>query len=365
MLLEPNPFVKTEHAYYSKASPPTEQLKDAQSAQDQPQPPATPTPSAAIDPTKYESASRRPPAQTMTSLKIPIPRRAEPPSPDMTRPPHPSAIPAPGHAQAALRRPTVPIVPKPSTTTHRKGFHVVRYEVRQERYQLHPSAKPGARTSANHNGPPSSAGGPLSSSGESDDSSDGSGSETDNSDDSDDSDDDDDDSETDAPAAVHEADLKKKATTSTKRKRVSRPEGLVKVKEEAGSSFMDKNAHIKRPRNAWIHVSYLDDNSLHQSFSIAFPLSLCSPLHSVYAIDLVIVANSNSFLTFTVQMPLWSSFESPRPYTSHRGYIKVSNLFSLIPAVRFFCLFCFISNATCPACHHAHSLDGHPDDGPN
>ncbi|KAG2185971.1 hypothetical protein INT43_002409 [Umbelopsis isabellina] len=253
MLLEPNPFVKSEHTYYSKASPPTEQLKDAQSAQDQPQPPATPTPSAAIDSIKYENASRRPPAQTMTSLKIPIPRRAEPPSPDMARPPHPSAIPAPGHAQAALRRPAVPIIPKPSTTTQKKGFHVVRYEVRQERYQLHPSAKPGARSGPNHNGPPSSAEGLQSSSGESDDSSDGSGSESDDSDDSGNSEDDDDDSETDAPAAINDADSKKKATTSTKRKRVSRPEGLVKVREEAGSSFMDKNAHIKRPRNAWIH----------------------------------------------------------------------------------------------------------------
>jgi hypothetical protein len=198
----------------------------------------------------------------MTTLKIPIPRRAEPPSPDMTRPPHPSAIPAPGHAQAALRRPAVPIVPKPTAKAQKKGFHVVRYEVRQERYQLHPSARPGARKSATSNQPPSSAG-PPSSSGESDgSSSEGSGSASENTDGSDDSEDDSEPEQ--APSSEEELKIRIHADGG-KRKRVPRQDVLVKVKEDAGSPFIAKNAHIKRPRNAWIHVSYqaYNDNDIH------------------------------------------------------------------------------------------------------
>ncbi|GAB5592570.1 hypothetical protein Unana1_07470 [Umbelopsis nana] len=272
MFLEPSPFVENGQGYYQKSNSasPTETSNDAHLISTQQEPPATPTPSSMDHPhhpVKYETPSRRPSFQPVTTLKIPIPRRAEASSPDMARPPHPSAVPASVHAQAALRRPApaVAIIPKPSPVQQqpaKKGFHVVKYEVKQERYYVHPSLK-GQKLSPpshqqHHPPPPSSYNMPPSDhshntpsggsegghSSEGDEShSDGSSSEGEGEDDG---------SEPESSSEEEEEEEEPLPTPKPgKRKRTSM--GPIKFKDEAGSSFIDKNAHIKRPRNAWIH----------------------------------------------------------------------------------------------------------------
>lgn len=280
MFLEPNPFVENGQGqgYYQKSnsrSPTQSPRNDAHPISKQ-EPPATPTPSA-VDHYHHhanEPPSRRPQFQPVTTLQIPIPRRAEPSSPDMTRPPHPSAVPASVHAQAALRRPaySVPIVPKPSPPqpSLKKGFHVVKYEVKQERYYLHPSLKgqkisppakhhpppppsyntnsmpPSDTTHHNNNHMVPSIESNGSSSGDEDSNSDSNG-------ESDEGEEDDSEPE-DANSSSEEEEEVVPKPKPGKRKRAAGM-GPIKFKEEAGSSFIDKNAHIKRPRNAWIHVS--------------------------------------------------------------------------------------------------------------
>ncbi|CAO3666211.1 unnamed protein product [Umbelopsis vinacea] len=278
MFLEPNPFVENGQGqgYYQKSnsrSPTQSPRNDAHPISKQ-EPPATPTPSA-VDHYHHhanEPPSRRPQFQPVTTLQIPIPRRAEPSSPDMTRPPHPSAVPASVHAQAALRRPaySVPIVPKPSPPqpSLKKGFHVVKYEVKQERYYLHPSLKgqkisppakhhpppppsyntnsmpPSDTTHHNNNHMVPSIESNGSSSGDEDSNSDSNG-------ESDEGEEDDSEPE-DANSSSEEEEEVVPKPKPGKRKRAAGM-GPIKFKEEAGSSFIDKNAHIKRPRNAWIH----------------------------------------------------------------------------------------------------------------
>ncbi|KAI9285499.1 hypothetical protein BC943DRAFT_337223 [Umbelopsis sp. AD052] len=272
MLLEPHPYAESAgQGYYGKS--PTEHHAHPISTQE---PPATPTPSAMDHHVKYEPSSRRPPFQPVTTLKIPIPRRAEPPpSPDMGRPPHPSAVPASVQAQAALRR-TAPKSSPPQPA--KKGFHVVKYEkyeVKQERYYLPPSAKvqngsppvPGrhqqqhaiqpyhhASPPAHHEIPPPGTSEEDETNGSSTDdnnsNSDSSGSGSDGEDDS--APEESDDSDDEVVEAVIAA-PKNAKQNGGKRKRATSGTGKINFKEEAGSSFIDKNAHIKRPRNAWIH----------------------------------------------------------------------------------------------------------------
>lgn len=272
MFLEPSPFVENGQGYYQKSNSasPTETSNDAHLISTQQEPPATPTPSSMDHPhhpVKYETPSRRPSFQPVTTLKIPIPRRAEASSPDMARPPHPSAVPASVHAQAALRRPApaVAIIPKPSPAQQqpaKKGFHVVKYEVKQERYYVHPSLKGQKLSPPSHqqhhppppsyNMPPSdhshntpSSGSEGGHSSEGDEShSDGSSSEGEGEDDG---------SEPESSSEEEEEEEEPLPKPKPgKRKRTAM--GPIKFKDEAGSSFIDKNAHIKRPRNAWIHV---------------------------------------------------------------------------------------------------------------
>jgi hypothetical protein len=285
MLLEPHPFAESAgQGYYAKSnsSSPTDMPHHAHLISTQ-EPPATPTPSAMDHHhhVKYESPSRRPPFQPVTTLKIPIPRRAEPPpSPDMGRPPHPSAVPASVQAQAALRRPAP--APKSSPPQPaKKGFHVVKYEkyeVKQERYYLPPSVKsppvPGRHQQQrpfkpyHHASPPSEPSnhdnthlatseedeinGSSSDDNNSNSDSSGSGSDGEEVSAPEESDDSDDEEVVEAVIAAP----KNAKRNGGKRKRATSGTGKINFKEEAGSSFIDKNAHIKRPRNAWIHVSF-------------------------------------------------------------------------------------------------------------
>ena len=261
---------------------PTSSPKDAQFAQDQPQPPATPTPSAIHPSIKYESPFSSFTVSTHHLLsdsycspsRTAISRYGETTSSQC-------CVRSPVHAQAALRRSVnVPIVPEPAPISaasappsppppQKRGFHVLRYEVKQERYYLHPSLR-----GQNSVPPPSKPNYPPAPSSEpplptpqnassSSDESDGSSTEDDDSE-SDGSghsaSDDEDDSELEESGMSSEevtvpvATPKKIAAAAGKRKRTSSSTGFFKIKEEAGSSFIDKNAHIKRPRNAWIHV---------------------------------------------------------------------------------------------------------------
>ncbi|KAI8582458.1 hypothetical protein K450DRAFT_227266 [Umbelopsis ramanniana AG] len=278
MLLEPHPFAESAgQGYYGKSNSPTENAHHAHPISTQ-EPPATPTPSAMDHHVKYEPPSRRPPFQPVTTLKIPIPRRAEPPpSPDMGRPPHPSAVPASVQAQAALRRPAPKASPPQPA---KKGFHVVKYEkyeVKQERYYLPPSVKlqngsppvPGRHQQQilpyHHASPPPSNHENThpgtseedetngSSSDDNNSNSDSSGSGSDGEDDSAPEESDDSDDEEVVEAVIAPKHVKQ---NGGKRKRATSGTGKINFKEEAGSSFIDKNAHIKRPRNAWIHVSF-------------------------------------------------------------------------------------------------------------
>ncbi|KAH8552644.1 hypothetical protein BGW37DRAFT_489730 [Umbelopsis sp. PMI_123] len=280
MLLEPNPFVESAgQGYYAKSNSgsATENPHHAHPISTQ-EPPATPTPSAMEHHhlhhhVKYEPPSRRPQYQPVTTLKIPIPRRTEPPpSLDIGRPPHPSAVPASVQAQAALRRPA-PIPKSSPPQPSQKGFHVVKYEkyeVKQERYHLHPSVKqngsppmpsrhvpllpynPPSEPSNHNNTHPASeeeedeANSPSSDDENSDSSRTGSDGE-------DDSAPEDSDSSEDEAAVEAIIATPKNAKQNGKRKRATSGTGKINFKEEAGSSFIDKNAHIKRPRNAWIH----------------------------------------------------------------------------------------------------------------
>lgn len=74
------------------------------------------------------------------------------------------------------------------------------------------------------------------------------------------------------------------------------------------SKFLTKNAHIKRPRNAWIHVRILPCNPPYLCCS----LKLCFfPLFSPRSLHLV-------------PMPLRSGTQVPGPHVACRGNLKVS-----------------------------------------